>query len=1102
MSPRSLTLPIACFFLPAFLLPEEAKPPAPKLDFVRDIQPVFEKHCFKCHSAEKQKAGYRLDVKEIALNGGDSGKSAIVPGKSAKSPLFKFIFAADPEKVMPPKGELLSAPEIELIKTWIDQGAIWPDGIDNIKPDPRSQHWAFQVAPRLPVPAVKDKSWTRNAVDFFILAHLEQQNIKPSPETNRYKLIRRLSLDLLGLPPKPEEIDSFINDKSPDAWAKLVQRILDSPHFGERWGRHWLDLARYADSDGYEKDRSRPNAWRWRNWVIDAINRDVPFDQFTAEQLAGDLLPNATLEQKVATGFHRNTLTNREGGIDREEDRVKQTVDRTNTTATVWLGLTFGCAQCHSHKYDPISQREYYKLYSFFNSAAETDIAAPLHWELAAFKTAKKSWDKEYAKIKAEFAEAAKKYEKEQLPARQAEWEAKVMTATKGWTVLDPVELTSAGGATFVKQKDRSYLLTNKRPPKDTYTIVAETDMTGITGIRLEVFPDKSLGGRGPGRANHGNFVLSEIKLVTQALNRPLEENLDDFEADKEETANAPSLKEATGLTKDEKPAKPAGFAKPSVKPAKELRDPAVKNAEQNVAEKAEEPSDETTEKKPQSIELRNATADYSQKGWPVANSVDGKLETGWAVSNRFGKPHQAYYELIEDVGFKGGTKLTFTLIQNYGGEHTIGRFRISATTAPRPIRYGKQLSKSIATIIMTPKEKRSRKQRIELAKYYRNIDTEFQKLNRSEREHKKKEPKFPGTKAQALVKGKTARETRIHIRGDFLRKGAKVNHGTPAVLHFFKAVNGKPTRLDLAQWLMAADNPLTARVAVNRIWQHLFGAGLVTTTDDFGLRGEKPSYPNLLDWLAHEYRARKWSRKEMIKLIVQSAAYRQESLSRPELEEIDPKNRFLARQNRFRMEAEIVRDVSLAAGGLMSEKVGGPSIRPPLPGDIAKLGYANSVRWATSSGEDKYRRGLYIFFQRTVPYPMLMTFDSPDSNNTCTRRERSNTPIQALTLLNDPVFVECAQALGRKIFYQGPNEVKGKIEYLYKVSLSREPTRNETGDLQQFIREGTKQFKRDKEAASKLVNAKMEDGQLAEAATWVAAARVFLNLDEFITRE
>jgi hypothetical protein len=884
-----------------------------------------------------------------------------------------------------------------------------------------TDHWSFKTPQRPAIPKVKNQKWVRNSIDAFVLARLEKEKIKPSPEADRITLIRRLSYDLLGLPPTPEQVAAFLNDKRKDAYDLLVDHLLASPHFGEQWGRHWLDLARYADSDGYEKDSPRPYAWLYRNWVIDAVNRDLPFDQFTIEQLAGDLLPDATEEQKRATGFHRNTLTNKEGGVDQEEFRNKAVVDRVSTTGSTWLGLTVGCAECHSHKYDPISQREFYQLFAFFNNADEKDIPAPQPEELAKYKTDRKVWDEEHIKL----LTPLNTYVKNELPAKQLEWERNCKLSVTRWNVLEPKSAASAHGATLKVQTNKSIFATDKSPVTDTYIVEAETDLRNVTGFRLEVLRDNEPA-KGPGRAKDGNFILSEFSVKVQG-------------------------------------------------PGKE--------------------SDAQT------IALQNASADFSQKNWGVASAIDGDALTGWAIIPETNQLHVAVFETREALSFTPGTKLTFTLDQQYGTEHTIRQFRLSATSSPRPL-TASLLSDEIVAILETPAGRRTEKQNEQLTKYFREqVDPQAKELNKPVIEHARKEPKFPETKAQTLAQTDKPRKTAIHIRGDFLRRGDEVQPSTFAILPSLQPRGETPDRLDLAHWLMDPANPLTSRVTVNHIWNHLFGRGLVPTLNDFGTRGEKPSHPELLDWLATEFPRLGWSRKVMIKLIVSSATYRQSSNFRRDLLERDPNNILLARQSRFRLEAENVRDAYLAASGLLNEVIGGPSVRPPLPADIAALGYANSIKWKESDGADKYRRGMYIFFQRTVPYPMLMTFDAPDSNVTCARRERSNTPLQALTLLNDPVFFECAQALGRRAATD-VDSTEERIRRLFAMCLSREPTGAEFKRLLKLYEDALRLVQRNPDTATKILGEQgAKENDAIQQATLVALSRVLMNLDEFVTR-
>jgi hypothetical protein len=1027
------------------------------VDFARDIKPLFAKCCLKCHGPEKQQAGLRLDLHGDAVRGGDSGP-AFEAGKSADSLLIKYVAALDPELVMPPEGDKLTRDDVALLRAWIDQGAKWSqDGSGDNKVD--STHWSFRPVKRPPLAIVHDEGWTRNSIDRFVLARLEAKKIAPAPEADRRMLIRRLSLDLLGLPPTPAEVEAFVDDQSPDAYEQLVDRLLASPHFGERWGRHWLDLARYADSDGYEKDSPRPFAWRYRNWVIDAINRDMPFDEFTIEQLAGDLLPEATLEQKVATGFHRNTLTNKEGGVDQEEFRVAAVVDRVNTTSTVWLGLTLGCAQCHSHKYDPLLMHEFYGMFAFFNQGQEIDVPAPFPDEAAAYFQAKEKYDVAHAP----FAAAIAAFEESQLPAREAAWEQQLdKSSLAAWTVLEPTAVTATGDVKFTKQPDGSILVAGENRATETYTLAIKTSLKGITAFRLEAFPDPSLPAQGPGRVAHGNFVLSEFKVssVTE-----------------------------TG-------------------------------AEQPVA-------------------LASSAADFSQDQWPVAAAIDGDLKTGWAIAPNFGKRHVALFETKMNLDASDATTLTIVLEQQYGAQHTIGRFRLSATTVPRPVKLD-DLPDDVVPILATANDERTPEQRKKLTAYFATFDPDLARLRQAEAEHAKQAPPPPATKAQTLSEISPPRKTHIHVRGDFLRKGEEVQPHTPAVLHPFRGAGGRqPTRLDLARWIVDPANPLTARVTMNRVWKNLFGQALVSSIEDFGTRGERPSHPDLLDWLAAEFISpatfaplrkggeggvsqlaiaaansansprtlmggeRAWSVKRMVRLIVQSATYRQSSQPRRELAARDPRNVLLARQNRFRLEAEVLRDSCLTASGLLAPTVGGPSVHPRQPAGISELTYAGSARWVESTGADRFRRGLYTWFQRTSPYPMLMTFDAPDSNVACTRRDRSNTPLQALTLLNDPVFHECAQALGQRIMTASQSDTRARLKFGLEACVGRPPSEQELASLSQLFAEFRGLADADHEAAAKVVGLpKPSDAALADTAAAVALARVLLNLDEFVTRE
>ena len=832
-------------------------PPAAKIqtDFSRDIEPIFARKCIACHGAAQAMNGLRLDNPEAALKGGYSGP-AIVAGASADSKLIHRVASTKKDFAMPPAGAPLTAAEVGILRAWIDQGARWSATAKRAQ-SPKSNHWAFQPVRKAEPPAVRNRDWARNPIDRFVLARLEQEGLTPSGEADRTTLLRRVKLDLTGLPPTRAEISEFVSDNRPDAYERLVNRLLTSPHYGERWARHWLDLARYADSDGYEKDQVRPFAWRYRQWVIDALNRDLPFDQFTIEQMAGDLLPGATREQRVATGFHRNTLTNREAGVSRAEARFEQLVNRASTVGGVWLGVTVGCAQCHDHKYDPISQRDFYQLFAFFHGAMDTDIEAPMPGEMGPYMAARPGFDRKRAALLAEY----------NIPQLQAEWEPSIRRAM--------------------------------------------TD---------------------PGKDLEFDFSVTSMRAMFDHADRVV-------------------------MTTPEKRSR------------------------------------------------------------------------------------------------RDAERLTNYFINNPG---------------PR-----------------AAKDK-------ELQEKFKELRTKLKELV---------DALPPLSEAAVIVDDPQADPCRIYIKGDYKSPGIEVPPGTLSVLPPLK-VNGKPSRLDLARWLVSPENPLTPRVAVNRHWQEFFGRGLVNTSEDFGTQGEKPSHPELLDWLAAEFMDRGWSMKQLHRLIVTSATYRQSSKARPDIDSRDPENALLSHQRRLRLSAESIRDVALASSGLLNPAIGGRSVRPPLPAGVAELGYGNSVKWVESIGMDKYRRGLYVHFQRTTPHPQLMNFDAPDSNVFCSRRRRSNTPLQALNLLNDPVFFEAAQGLALRILTDAPPTARDRINYLYDLTLGRAPSSRESDRLLAYLDQQKTLLAADTKAAEGLLPFRPAGVDAIEGGAWTGVARVVMNLDEFITRE
>ncbi len=1032
---------------------------ADKIDYETQIKPIFAKHCVDCHKAEKNESGYRLDNGILAIKGGDRG-AAIVPGKSDASLLFQALVGKGEVTAMPYEKPRLSADQIELVKKWIDGGAQVSMTDTPEKSGPKkSNHWSFQPITRPTVPVVRDgKPLGNNPIDAFIQHRLAREGMTPSPEADRPTLIRRLSLDLLGLLPRPDEVEAFVRDDQPDAYGRLVDRLLASPHYGERFGRHWLDIARYADSNGFTIDSAR-QIWKYREWVINALNADMPFDQFTIEQLAGDLLPNSSTEQLVATGFHRNTLVNEEGGTDQEQFRVEAIVDRVSTTGAAWLGLTIGCAQCHAHKYDPISQRDFYQIFAVFNQCDEPSVPVPSAYQLA-----------EQKRLDAEVADAEKPLKEfdAELLKGLPDWEKSVAAqSTGGWAILNPTVWKTDKGATLTKIDGTTLLVDFSTPANDVYTITFELPADGtsgastITAIRLEALNHASLPMMGPGRAD-GNFVLSEFELF----------------------------------------------------------------------------ADETK------IPFVNAIADHSQEGYPVSDAIDGKPKTGWAINVKpnsgemLNVPREAVFFPKEPINAKPGMKLAIKMHQLHSvPNYLVGCFRLSMSGASADVL---SVPASIRKIIATAADKRTKSQVAQLEAAFKNSDPRRKPLADRLDGLKKQLDALNKAVPTTLVfrASSKPRETHIHIRGDFLRKGAAVDPGVPAVLdrgagtqarNVDESAPGKSgkglrmtsmanARLDFAKWLVSAENPLTARVTVNRAWQAFFGVGLVPTENDFGTQGDPPSHPELLDWLASEFvvppldgtssddttnppkgGATSWSLKRLHRLIVTSATYRQASHVRPDLRERDPSNKLLGRQSRIRLEAELIRDVCLSASGLLTREIGGPGVHPPQPEGIYIVTQQKKA-WPESTGPDRYRRGMYTYFWRSSPYPMLPTFDAPDANGVCTRRNRSNTPLQALTLANDRSFHEFAVGLADRIMTTGPfpqtpppsvaDSDDARIWQAIEMCFSRPPSEVELRRLRNFL---------NNQRAAFSTNPNEKD---ASKSAWTALARVLLNLDEFITRE
>jgi hypothetical protein len=1016
-----------------------------KVDFQGEVLPLLKDRCFKCHDARKRTASYRIDVRSTALRGGESGKPAIVPGTSSQSELIRRITTAEGDEAMPPGKEKLTATQVKLLRDWVDAGANWPDALAN---EASNGHWAFRAPERPPEPTVKNVSRVRNPIDRFILARLEKEGLRPSPEADRITLLRRLSLDLVGLPPTIAEVDAFVADGSPDAYEKAVDRLLASPHYGERWGRLWLDAARYADSDGFEKDKLR-YVWFYRDWVVNAINRDLPYDRFVIEQIAGDLLPHAAQDQRVATGYLRNSMVNEEGGVDPEQFRMEAMFDRMDAIGKGVLGLTIQCAQCHSHKFDPLTQAEYYRLFAFLNDCYEANIAVYTPEELM-----------RRAEIlrKTREIETDLKHRNPDWSKRQAAREEKAKTGQPHWEVVRPaVEEASTGGQKYLPLADGSFLAQGYAPTKHTVKMTVRTDMTPITAFRLELLTDSNLPLGGPGRSLKGTAALTEFVVEAAPADDP---------------AHKERVKFARATADFDPPETPL------------------------------EP-------------IFNDRTDKKRVTGPVQFAIDGKDETAWGTDagpGRRNQPRKAVFTLSQPIAHAHGTILTFLLKQNHGGwnsddnqSHNLGRLRLSVTSQPGA--EADPLPAAVRSALDVPAEKRTRAQDNAIFSYWRTTVPEWSADNARIEALWKQHPE--GSSQLVLQERTMPRETHMLKRGDFLKPGAAVKPSVPAFLHPLPA-DAPPTRLTFARWLVDRRSPTPARVLVNRVWQAYFGTGIVDTPEDFGLQSNKPSHPELLDWLAVEFMERGWSLKQLHRLVVTSAVYRQSSHVTPELLARDPYNRLLARGPRFRVDAEIVRDVALAASGLLNEKLGGPSVFPPLPKfmTLPPVSYGPKV-WDEATGPDRYRRGLYTFRYRSLPYPALQVFDAPNGDFACVRRARSNTPLQALTALNEPVFMESARALGLRALMDGGKTDDDKLVYAFRRCVARMPSTEEAGELMALLARQKARFNKPGAKPLDLAGDERKDAPTlpdgvrpADLAAWTVVSRVLLNLDETMTKE
>ncbi len=1061
--PSAACLVVALTLITALDANASAAESAAKIDFNRDVRPILSDTCFNCHGPDVAniKSNLRLDVRDLALKPAKSGAIAIVPGKPDESELIKRVLTTDEDDVMPPTKlhKALTTAQKETLRAWIAQGATYQG------------HWAFIAPVRPPVPVVAStKAWVKNPIDAFIAERLAKEGLTPQAEVSREILIRRVSLDLNGLPPTLAEIDAFVADKDPNAFEKVVDRLLSSPRYGEHMATRWLDNARYADSNGFQSDSSR-TMWHWRDWVINAFNTNMPFDRFTVEQLAGDLLDKPTQAQFIASGFNRNHRITDEGGSIPEEWRIETVIDRVETTGATWMALTLGCARCHDHKYDPISQREFYQMFAYFNDVEEGGMiedqgggnSKPVirlmndHQKQALAELEKKRT----------VAEDAVKTANARMPELQRAWESAFIKQTaqpasaSGWIDVVASSVKSSGGATLTKQSDGTWLASGKNADNDTYEITAPLPAGPFTGLRLSVLPDASLPNQSLGRAGNGNFVLSGVEV----------------------DVSAPSLAQ------------------------------------------------------PLQAEFIKAEASYQQSGWEVDHIVrdqpkpkeknKAKNKTGWAVDG--GTPEnrverQAMF-LCSPITVPEKATITIRLVHGSPhADHHIGRFSLSFTHLPAGVvKLGQaKIPESLLAALRAEPDKRTANQKQELTKFFKeNADHPLRKAEADLADARKAVEASVNSHDTVMVMNELSKPRQAHIllRGEYDKLGDVVQRALPAALPALP--NGAPNnRLGLAKWLVADAHPLTARVWVNRAWEQLFGVGIVKTSENFGSQADWPSHLALLDWLACEFQsptalpgvagapAQRWDMKAVHKLIVMSAAYRQITRATPVLREKDPDNRLLARGPRFRLSAEVLRDQSLTVSGLLVEKVGGPSVRPYMPFGVwdETSVYGNLRNYQADSGEGLYRRTLYTIWKRTAAPPTMLLFDSPSREICTVKRSRTNTPLQALALLNEITYVEAARRLAERMLTEGGKSAQERIAWAFRMVTARRPQSEEMTLLVGGLNKRLAHYRQDPAAAKKLVaqgaSVAAATINVEELAAYTTTANVLLNLDEVITRE
>jgi mono/diheme cytochrome c family protein len=994
---------------------------APAIDFNRDIRSILADKCFACHGpdANKREADLRLD-READAKADRDGSPVIIPGKPDESELLRRLTTEDMDERMPPPAseKTLTPEQIELVRQWIAAGAKY------------DRHWSL-IPPTKHEPPAAGASWARTPIDQFIAAGHERQGFQPSPDADRRTLARRLSFDLLGLPPSSELVERFVNNQSDDAYEQLVDELMASPHYGERMAMYWLDVVRYADSAGYHSDNER-DVWPYRDYVIRSFNENRPFDQFTIEQLAGDLVPGSTTQQKIASGFNRLLQTTEEGGAQPKEYAAKYQADRVRNTSVAWLALTMGCCECHDHKYDPLSIRDFYSFAAFFADVQEKAVGRQDQSPVPSPEQ-----EAEMAKLEANLKQLRDDFDSERpdLAPAQAKWEeqlrADVASGKLAWAAISPTQLTATGGTTLTIQDDKSVLTSGKNPNKETYVVTFKTGAKPTTGLRLETLTHDSLANKSLSRAN-GNFVLTEVEVTQQA-------------------------------------------------PGMDM---------------------------PQPVKIKEALADFSQMGHVIANTIDGKSDTGWAVNgHEKTADHRAVF--IFDAAIPADATVVVKLKhESEFAKHNIGRFRFAGTSADKPtLEEGNGPDESLLKILATDLNQRTAEQKTKLAKYYRSLAPELaplrQQIAQLEQRKKDLEQAFPRSLITVSVPPRTVR---ILARGNWLDdSGDEVHPALPTAMSSSKIENRQQARLELARWFVSRDNPLTARVFVNRVWKLFFGQGIVKTLDDFGLQGASPTHPELLDWLAIEFIESGWNVKQLVKQLVMSRTYQQSSGFTPLLRERDPLNQWLARQSIFRLDAEMVRDNALAISGLLSREVGGRSVKPYQPAGYWRFLNFPVREWANDHGTNQYRRGMYTHWQRTFLHPSLLAFDAPSREECTVERPRSNTPLQALVLLNDPTYVEAARVFALRIVKQGGSSTDERLVYAYRQSLNRTPTDQELVVLRALVDKHRAEYSKDIAQASLIQKVgdspPAQDTDPPDLATWTSVARVILNLHETITR-